>query len=114
MGATFETLEHLLRNGYFVAALSHLVHVALLDLVVDPVLEWPSDDGGADIDEPPSWYLRKVDLIRQVSFDLWIAQGKVEDLRHGQGLVLRRVDGFGIIAVDKVLHAAVEVPEEVR
>ena len=69
-------------------------HVSILDLVDDPVLESVTDNSRHDVDKPLLWHLLQVGLVRQVVDDARLVQGEVEDLLHGQVLVLRDVQGL--------------------
>ena len=83
-------------GDHHVALLRHQL-VAVLDLLADPGLEGPVDDGGADVDDPLLRRLRQVLVVGQVRLDVGDVGDELEDLLDAQALVLRHVEVLDLV-----------------
>ena len=77
--------------------------VALLDLLIDPLLEGVPEDGGANVHDPLLGNLREVELVRQVEVDESLSGDEGHHLLDAEVLVLRHVQRLHIVVAQVCL-----------
>jgi len=77
----------------------HLL-VALVDLLVYPVLEWPSNYSSSNVDQPLLGHLVDFAGLGVVAEALRVLVQELVDLLDLEGLVLRDVDHLDVLALD--------------
>ena len=104
--------HHRIYVDHHVPLVRHLV-VALLDLVIDPVLEGLPGDGRDHVHHPLLRSMLHVRDIGQIVGNLRVLFGPLQDLLDGQVLVLWNVQGLDIVNMNPLLLSAYDRFEEV-
>ena len=114
MGGVVELLSHVRVHADHQLAFLDYLSVTVLHLFTDPALEGLTDDSCTDVEDPLLGHFHQVRIVGDVISNVREVDNELEDLLHGQALVLWYVEVDYVIVLQVALLPVQDVLEEVH